>query len=152
MGYGEYLGGGSVHWRVVHEEYEDTDAASAPTAGRGRKRRTARARLRTENVPPDVPAQHVANLDVLDYEARGIDTVTFGQIGKCNGSKDHEGRFRVQMRFQTLKEARAAAKAAQKITRFEDMYVVTVDVPVIERTDEQVGPPPDPPSEVRVDW
>ena len=156
MGYGEFVGNGSVHWRVLHEEYEV--AAPARAAARKRtpppdSRRTERARLRTANVPPDVPAEHVANLDVLDFEARGKDTVTLDQVGKCCGQKDHPGEFRVQMRFLSLARARrAVARAAMSIRKEGKTFVVTLDVPVIDRTEEQVGPPSDPPAEVKVDW
>jgi hypothetical protein len=157
MGYGEVLGNASVHWRVVHEEYEDASPAPAPRsrgrAKQGDERRLARARLRTADVPENVPAQHIANLDVLDYEARGKDTVTLDQVGICCGTKDHDGQFRVRMRFMSLARAkRAVAKAALNIRKEGKMFVVTIDVPVIQRTEKQVGPPADPPAEVRVDW
>lgn len=174
MGYGEYIGGGSVHWRVVHEEYEESEPrrrspepeeTDPPAAAReeapGKEaartfkpfsRRLARTRLRTANVPDDKPAEHIANLDVLDYEARGKDAITYDQIGHCNGSKDHKGNFRVIMRFQKLEDAQEAARRAQRIVERDGMYVLSVDVPVIVRDDRRVGPPPDPPAEVRVDW
>ena len=157
MGYGEFTGNGSVHWRVLHEEYEVTSPAPGVSA-RGRAAapkdaRRDRARLRTADVPPDVPAQHIANLDVLDYEARGKDTVTLEQVGRCCGLKDHAGQFRVEARFLSLARAkRAVARAAMSIRKDGKTYVVTLDVPVIDRTEEQVGPPADPPSEVKVDW
>jgi hypothetical protein len=155
MGYGEFIGNQSIHWRVLHEEYED--AGSAPAApARSRQQppsRLARARMRTADVPPHVPADHIANLDVLDFEARGKDTVTLDQIGRCCGTKDHTGHFRVQMRFANLRKAKAAlAKAALNIRRDGEQYVVTLDVPVVQRTEKQVGPPTVPPAEVRVDW
>lgn len=152
MGYGEFMGNGSVHWRVLHEEYEDVTGTPASTA-RKREIKTARARMRTADVAPTVPAVHIDNLDVLDFEARGKDTVTLDQIGRCCGTKDHEGRFRVELRFRTRREAKAAlAKAALHIRLDQKMYVVTLDVPVINRTEAQVGPPADPPAEVKVDW
>jgi hypothetical protein len=151
MGFGEVIGNQSVHWRVLHEEYEDGAQGAAAATAKRLHRKTARARLRTANVPPDKPAEHVANLDVLDFEARGTDTVPFDQIGKCNGTKEHSGCFRVSMRFRTLKEAKAAV-LRQRIRREGTTYVLRVDVPAIQRTDTQVGPPPDPPAEVRVDW
>src|ERR687896_689427 len=105
MGLGEFIGNESVHWRVLHEEYEVTPpsprSGARKTARRTsppNERQTDRARLRTADVPPDVPAQHIANLDVLDFEARGKDTVTLDQVGKCCGTKDHGGAFRVEMR------------------------------------------------------
>ena len=156
MGYGEVLGNASVHWRVLHEEYEDQEdarpltAAAAP-AGSFWKKKLARARLRTADVPPDRPAQHVANLDVLDYEARGTDTLPFSQIGRCNNSKDHPGVFRVTMRFQNERDARRALEAA-KVRRDGKMFAIVVDVPAIDRAAQQVGPPSDPPAEVRIDW
>lgn len=157
MGYGEFTGNGSVHWRVLHEEYEVTSQAPARRARAVRpspaERRIERARLRTADVPPDVPAMHIANLDVLDYEARGKDTVTLDQVGRCCGLKDHEGCFRVELRYLSLARAkRAIARAAAGIRKDGKTYVVTLDVPVIDRTEKQVGPPADPPSEVKVDW
>ncbi len=167
MGYGEFMGNASIHWRVLHEEYEDTSAPPpAPTGGRKRtaaaaatmkmsaddrqQRRIARARLRTADVPPDVRATHIDNLDVLDFEARGKDTITQDQVGKCCDTKDHKGHFRVQMRFRDRRQAKAAlAKASLNIGRDG---VVVVDVPVINRTEEEIGPPANPPAEVRVDW
>lgn len=157
MGYGEFVGNESVHWRVLHEEYDESPGPARSTA-RTRAQpapepRRARARLRTADVPPDVPAQHVANLDVLDFEARGTDTVTFGEIGRCCGTKDHTGHFRVEMRFLSRAKARAAlARASRNIRKDGKTYVVTIDVPVVERTERQVGPPADPPAEVKVDW
>jgi hypothetical protein len=160
MGLGEFIGNGSVHWRVLHEEYEVAGGASTgPRARTGLRQqppadtRRERARLRTADVPPDVPAQHIANLDVLDFEARGKDTITLDQVGRCCGMKDHEGHFRVEMRYLSLAKARAALrKAAMNIRREGKTFVVTLDVPVIDRTEEQVGPPADPPAEVKVDW
>jgi len=171
MGYGEFMGNASIHWRVLHEEYEDSSAPpapQAPTGGRKRtaaaaaaatikmpqgdnqQRRIARARLRTADVPPDVRATHIDNLDVLDFEARGKDTITLDQVGRCCDTKDHKGHFRVQMRFRDRRQARAAlARATLNISRDG---VVIVDVPVINRTEEEVGPPANPPAEVRVDW
>ena len=157
MGHGEFIANESIHWRVLHEEYEESPGAPAPT-GRARaaqqaERRIARARLRTADVPPDVPAQHIANLDVLDFEARGKDTVSLDQVGDCCGTKDHRGHFRVQARFPSLRKAKAAlARAALSIRREGKQFVVTIDVPLVNRTEEQVGPPADPPAEVSVDW
>ena len=161
MGLGEFIGNQSVHWRVLHEEYEVASPArrlAGRTTARRREppkdqRRTERARLRTADVPPDVPAQHIANLDVLDFEARGKDTVTLDQVGKCCGMKDHAGHFRVELRYLSLAKAkRAIVKAATSIRRDGRTFVVTLDVPVVERTEKQVGPPADPHAEVKVDW
>ncbi len=169
MGYGEFMGNASIHWRVLHEEYEDSSAPPEPQAPTGTRKRTAaatvsnkmpagdsqqrriaRARLRTADVPPDVRATHIDNLDVLDFEARGKDTITLDQVGRCCDTKDHKGHFRVQMRFKDRRQARAAlARATLNITRDG---LVTVDVPVINRTEEEIGPPANPPAEVRVDW
>jgi hypothetical protein len=156
MGLGEFIGNMSVHWRVLHEEYEEvpqTPQGARSPSQQSADRTRARARLRTADVPPDVPAQHIANLDVLDFEARGKDTITLGEIGRCCGLKDHKGHFRVEMRFLSRAKARAAiARAATNIRRDGKTFVVSLDVPVIERTEEQVGPPADPPAEVKVDW
>jgi hypothetical protein len=58
----------------------------------------------------------------------------------------------VALRFRTKEEAEKAVRAAQNITREGKVWVVTVDVPVIKRRKGKIGPPPDPPAEVRVDW
>jgi hypothetical protein len=52
------------------------------------------------------------------------------------------------LRFEKMADARAAAAAAQNVTFEGGMYVLKLDVPVIERAAAD-----DPPaSEVRVDW
>jgi hypothetical protein len=66
-------------------------------------------------------------------------------VGKRKG---HRGRYRVRLRFERAQDAREAAAAAQHVMFEDGMYVLVVDVPIIERDDPEEPPP----SEVRVDW
>ena len=126
MGYGEYSGNQSVHWAVMHE---DDKGQAVKLAGR-----PGRSAHPTE--PHDVN---------VDTGARGRDPVPPAEVGRRKG---HSGNFRVRLRFERMKDARDAAAAAQTVTFENGMYVLVVDVPVIERAAADDPPP----SEVRVDW
>lgn len=126
MGYGEYTGNQSVHWAVMHE---DDNGQAVKLAGR-----SGRSAHPTE--------AHDVNVDT---GARGRDPVKPAEVGRRKG---HQGNFRVMLRFEKQADARAAAAAAQNVTFEGGMYVLKLDVPVIERAAAD-----DPPaSEVRVDW
>ena len=127
MGIGEFTGNKSVHWSVRHED--DKGQTVALTA------RTKGARTRTNG----------HNEVTVDKAASGHDPVVLADVGKRKG---HRGRYRVRLRFERAQDAREAAAAAQQVLFEEGMYVLVIDVPVIER-DKPEDPPP---SEVRVDW
>ena len=149
MGYGEVIGNQSVHWRIVHEDYTAA-AGDAQPSGQVR-----RARLGADAQVPGSEAEAAGNLEVLDFEARGVDRIDFDEIGKGNGKKNHPGKFRVVLRFENQDDAAAALKAATVTPVQVDgrtMYVLQFDVPAIRRRGPDVGPPATPPSEVRVDW
>ena len=126
MGYGQYTGNKSVHWSVMHEDdkgqevkLSSEDRASLASAeGPRGQRGQGRARPR-----PGEPAD----------------------VGKRKG---HSGRFRVRLRFERMQDAREAAAAAQNVMFEDGMYVLVLDVPVIQRASADDPPP----SEVRVDW
>jgi hypothetical protein len=123
MGYGEIGGGGSVYWKMVHE--------NQPKVGKS----TARAKTRRANDTPGA----------LDDEIKGRDPIPFESIGVKGG---HSGKFRVTLRFDTRAQAVAAALRLGKINKVNEKYVLVVDVPAIKRPSPDV----DPPAEVQVEW
>jgi len=126
MGYGEYSGNQSVHWAVTHED--DKGKAVKLAARTGRSAHPTKA--------------HDVN---VDEGVRGRDPVSPSDVGRRKG---HSANFRVRLRFERMKDAREAAAAAQNVMFENGMYVLVLDVPVIERAAAE-----DPPaSEVRVDW
>jgi len=125
MGIGEFTGNKSIHWSVTHEDAKEAVALSA------RKR---------AGHPKE---KHAINVD--EATARGRDPVAPADAGKRKG---HRGRYRVRLRFERAQEAREAAAAAQQVVFEDGMWVLVIDVPVIERDSPEEGPP----SEVRVDW
>ena len=126
MGYGEYTGNQSVHWAVMHED----DNGQAVTLAA----RTGRSAHPTE--------AHDVN---VENGVRGRDPVSPVDVGRRKG---HSGNFRVRLRFERMKDARDAAAAAQSVMFENGMYVLVLDVPVIQRASADDPPP----SEVRVDW
>ena len=126
MGFGQFTGNQSVHWSVSHEDDKGT------TVGLTAKARTA----------GHPTAGHEVN---VDKAASGRDPVSPAEVGRRKG---HRGRYRVRLRFEKAQDAREAAAAAQQVLFEDGMYVLVVDVPIIERAD----PDDPPPSEVRVDW
>ena len=124
-GIGEFTGNKSIHWSVTHEDDKQAVALTA------RKK----AGHPTE--------KHTINVDKAT--ASGRDPVAPADVGKLKG---HRGRYRVRLRFERAQDAREAATAAQQVLFEEGMYVLVIDVPVIERDAPDEGPP----SEVRVDW
>ena len=81
---------------------------------------------------------------------RGRDPITFDQIGVDTARGLAPGKFRVRLRYGTAAEA-SAALAAASVTEDNGNYFVVFDVPAVNRAEDKVEPP-DPPSEVRVDW
>lgn len=126
MGYGEMEGNGSVHWQVVHE-----DNSGNPKNLTGRQGQAGRP-----TTADDVN---------LTSQANGRDGVAVADVGRRKG---HRGRFRVRLRFENMADARNAAAGAQNVMFEDGMYVLVLDVPVIERA----SPSDPPPAEVRVDW
>ena len=147
MGFGEVIGNQSVHWTIVHEEHGSPGAARTRLKGTG-------------------PVQGVENLVVGDFDARGSDAVPFNLIGRGRGDKQHPGRFRVELRFTSKAAADAALAAAKVIDPLPaagggaaggagqptPVWVIAIEVPAINRTAANVGPPANPPAEVRIDW
>ena len=126
MGIGEFTGNKSFHWSVTHEDDKRAVALTARTKAAGH--------------PTD---DHGVNVD--EAAARGRDPVKPADAGRRKG---HRGRYRVRLRFERAQEAREAAAAAQQVVFEDGMWVLVIDVPVIERDSPEEGPP----SEVRVDW
>jgi len=54
----------------------------------------------------------------------------------------------VRLRFENITDAQNAAAGAQNVMLENGMYVLVLDVPVIDRA----SPGEPPPSEIRVDW
>ena len=126
MGFGQFTGNKSVHWSVTHEDNEGATVgltAKMKTAGHPKK-------------------GHEVN---VDKAASGRDPVTPADVGKRKG---HRGLYRVRLLFERAQDAREAAAAAQQVMFEDGMYVLVIDVPIIERD----APDQPPPSEVRVDW
>ena len=145
MGYGEVTGNGSVHWELVHEDPRTGEPTRVIARNvEGRKIRHLRR--------SDPETMHWGDVQVL-----GRDTITFGEIGTTRDpatgrSKGHPGRFRVRIRFANRGDAIGAAlSGALKVKRVGDQWVLQIDVPAIDRTEEQMDPV-NPPSEIRVDW
>lgn len=147
MGYGEVTGNQSVHWTIVHE-----DDNGVPKT------------LKAVTVPSGTPVTHAPGGDSNDErinlgssEIRGRDGIKRNMIGKgrVNGvQKDHDGCFRVKLRFARKAEAIGAANLAAQSVYQEPvgkLWVLELDIPVLDRDDDHMNPP-DPPSEVRVDW
>lgn len=123
MGYGEVGGGGSVYWKMVHEN---------PRVGKS----TARTKTRRPNDAPGA----------LDDEIKGRDPIPFENIGVKGG---HRGKFRVTLRFDTKAQAVAAAiRLAETVKKVNEKYLLVVDVPAINHPSPDV----DPPAEVQVEW
>lgn len=81
---------------------------------------------------------------------RGRDPVRFEDIGVDAARGLMPGRFRVRLRFASHGEASNALAAASVIEESGGFFLY-FDVPAVNRTEDKVDPP-DPPSEVRVDW
>lgn len=126
MGDGEFSGNGSVHWQITH----DDDGGNA---------RPLTARQGQSNHPTTADDINVAS------RARGRDAVTLANVGRRKG---HRGKFRVRLRFENIQDAKNAAAAAQSVMFENGMYVLVLDVPVIERATADDPPP----AEVKVDW
>ena len=126
MGYGEYSGNQSVHWSVAHEDEKGQAVKLAARTGKS--------------------AHPTKGHDVnVDAGARGRDPVSPTDVGRRKG---HSGNFRIRLRFERMKDAREAAAAAQNVMFEDGMYVLVLDVPMIQRAAADDPPP----SEVRVDW
>jgi hypothetical protein len=126
MGDGEFSGNGSVHWQVTHDD--DTGNPRPLTAKQGQ-------------------TSHPTTADDINVKerARGRDGVEIANVGKRKG---HRGKFRVRLRFETIEDARNASAAAQNVMFENGMYLLVLDVPVIDRG--TAGDPP--PAEVKIDW
>ena len=145
MGYGEVTGNGSVHLELVHEDVR-TGEPTPVIARRVEGRRI-----------PHLRRSDPETLHYGDVQVKTRDTIKFSEIGTTRdpatgGSKDHPGRFRVRIRFAKRGEAISAALAAAfKVRRIGEQWVLQIDVPAIDRTEDQLDPVT-PPSEIRVDW
>lgn len=126
MGSGEVSGNGSVHWQIVHEDPNGNPKNLTGKQGQGGHPTTA----------DDVN---------LTNQANGKDGVDIGDVGKRKG---HRRKFRVRLRFENMSDAQNAAAGAQNVMFENGMYVLVLDVPVIDRA----SPTDPPPAEVRVDW
>ena len=82
---------------------------------------------------------------------RGRDPIPFKKIGVDERRKLTPGHFRARLRYDSEEAAKRALKAASKIQREGKNYYLVFDVPAVERKRDKVDPP-DPPSEIRVDW
>jgi hypothetical protein len=126
MGDGEFSGNGSVHWQITHDDDGGNPRALTARQGQGNHPTTA------------------DDINVTE-RARGRDGVQVLNVGRRKG---HRGKFRVRLRFEKIEDARNAAAGAQNVMLENGMYVLVLDVPVIDRT----IPGDAPPAEVKVDW
>jgi hypothetical protein len=126
MGLSEYAGNMSVHWRVVHEDDKGQPVKLSAKAGQ-------------QTTPKKGHDVHV------EKGARGRDPVVVADVGRRKG---HSGHFRVRLRFERMQDARQAAAAVQSVMFEDGMYVLVLDVPLIQRADADDPPP----AEVRIDW
>jgi hypothetical protein len=82
-----------------------------------------------------------------------VDPTPVSQVGR---GTDHRGKLRVQLRFKTEQEARAALeRAEQGVCRDakSGMFEVVLDVTPVQRTRKQADAPyPNTYAQVRVDW
>lgn len=83
--------------------------------------------------------------------ARGRDPIPFKKIGTDKKRKLTPGHFRARLRYDSLDAAKRALKAAAKIQQDGRNFYLVFDVPAVNRDEENVHPP-EPPSEIRVDW
>jgi hypothetical protein len=126
MGYGEVVGNASVHWTIAHEDDSGATVALAPKAGRG-------------NHPKGGHDVHV------DRSCKGCDPVGLEDVGRRKG---HAGNYRVRLRFERMEDAKAAAARVAQVVNEDGMYVLVVDVPVIQRKEPDDAPA----AEIRIDW
>jgi len=125
VGYGEFSGNQSVHWKMVYEN--DITERNSSRLGRGKQ--------------PGPPA----NADERrSDQIRGRDPIEYESIGRKGG---HPGKFRVVLRFDSLKEARDAG-VGDKVVKEGRKYFLIVDVPARDREDVE----DDQPAEVRIRW
>jgi len=127
MGDGEFVGNGSVEWRVVHEADGNAKALTHTNAG-GR---------------PGADQVRVGNANHLDAE--GHDPIAFADIGRKH---QNPGFFKVIMRFPTAAAAEAACGSAKNVVERGGKYFLEVLVPAINRQ----NPNADRPAEVKVEW
>lgn len=126
MGNGQVGGNGSVHWEVVHEDGTGNPKNLTAKQGQGGHPGTA------------------DDVNVKD-RARGRDGIAVSDVGKRKG---HRGKFRVRLRFESITDAQSAAAGAQNVMLEDGMFVLVLDVPVIERANANEPPP----YEVKIDW
>jgi hypothetical protein len=81
----------------------------------------------------------------VDRAAKGCDPIRLADVGRRKG---HPGRYRVQLRFERLQDAQAAAAQLPQVKNENGMYVLVVDVPIIHRRDPDDAPA----AEIRIDW
>jgi hypothetical protein len=125
MGYGEVVGNASVHWTIAHEDESGATVALSPKPGRGHAK-----------------GAHDVH---VDRSCKGCDPVGLPDVGRRKG---HAGKYRVKLRFERMDEAKAAAARVAQIVNEDGMYVLVVDVPVIQRKDPDDAPA----AEIRIDW
>ena len=80
----------------------------------------------------------------------GRDPIKFEEIGVDASRSLAPGNFRVRLRYGSLAEAEQALSTA-RVVEDKGNYFLVFDVPAVNRPKDKVHPP-DPPSEVRVDW
>ena len=125
MGYGEFIGNASVHWRVAHEDE------------RGRESTVVRARD-----PIDFD-----DIGARNSKKRGAPLAKNAAAKAFLGPKPS---FQVRLTYPTREMAQRAKEAAQIVER-DGVFYLVLSVPAVKRRAEKVEPP-SPPAEVRVDW
>jgi len=137
MGSGEVGGGGSVSWKIVHQDNQGRRRPMPFNAAPGEPVNDE-VRVGPEAVgPPGGPER-----------AAGRDPISFPEIGGTHGVPGH---FRVALQYPTP-EAAAAAKAAATVLGSS----LVLFVKAIDRTPAPAAAAPNPnvnvPKEIRIDW
>ena len=126
MGYGEVVGNASVHWTIAHEDESGTTVALSPKPGHGHHPKGGH----------DV---------YVERSCKGCDPIGLTDVGRRKG---HVGKYRVRLRFERMEDAKAAAARVAQVVNEDGMYVLVVDVPVIQRNEPDDAPA----AEIRIDW
>jgi hypothetical protein len=81
----------------------------------------------------------------VERSCKGCDPVGVNDVGRRKG---HVGKYRVRLRFERIEDAKAAAARVAQVVNEDGMYVLVVDVPVIQRNEPEDAPA----AEIRIDW
>jgi hypothetical protein len=81
----------------------------------------------------------------VERSCKGCDPVGLKDVGRRKG---HVGKYRVRLRFERIEDAKAAAARVAQVVNEDGMYVLVVDVPVIQRNEPEDAPA----AEIRIDW